>query len=106
MSIQLVPVYSPEAKATGTMGPVLSCRISVGDAVAMAIGHISVQPHQGVEDEEDVEDVEGEEEEMQAPDNRPNRMLPCMCRMQVFPDLLCNRSREQAQCPLNNRETE
>ena len=81
MSIQSMQVYSPEAKATEIMAPVLSLRISVGDAVAMATGHISVQPHQGVEDEEDTEDVEGEEDEMLAPDNRPNRMLPCRCRM-------------------------
>ena len=100
-------VYSPEAKVTEIMAPVLSPKISVEDAVAMAIGHTSVQPHQGVEDVEDVaEDVDDEEEEIPAPDNRPSRMLPCMCRMQVFPDLLCNRCREQAQCPLNSRETE
>ena len=99
-------VCNPEAKATGIMAPVLSHRINVADAVVMATGHINVQPHQGVEDVDDAEDVEGEEEELQAPDNRPNRMLLCMCRMQVFPDLLCNRFREQAQCPLNSRETE
>ena len=64
-------VYSPEAKATGILAPVLSHKISVEDAVAMVIGHISVQPHQGVEDEDDAEDVGDEEEELQAPDNRP-----------------------------------
>ena len=64
MSMQSVQVFSPEAKAIETMAPVLSRKISVGDAVAMAIGHISAQPHQGVEDEEDAEDVEGVEEEM------------------------------------------
>ena len=71
MSIQSVQVYSPEAKATGTMAPVLSLKISVGDAVATATGHISVQPHQGVEDEEDAEDAGDEEDKMLAPDNRP-----------------------------------
>ena len=64
MPIQLMQVYSPEAKATGIMAPVLSHRISVEDAVVMATGHINVQPHQGVEDADDAEDVEGEEEEM------------------------------------------
>ena len=64
-------VCSPEAKATGIMGPVLSHKINVEDAVVMATGHINVQPHQGVEDEDDAEDVGDEEEELQAPDNRP-----------------------------------
>ena len=64
-------VCSPEAKATGIMAPVLSPRISVEDAVVMATGHINVQPHQGVEDADNTEDVDGEEEELQAPDNRP-----------------------------------
>ena len=99
-------VYSPESKTIGIMAPVLSHKISVDDAVVMATGHTNVQPHQGVEDVEDAEDVEGEEEEIPAPDNRPNRMLPCRCRMQVLPDLLCNRFKEQAQCPRNSRETE
>ena len=85
---------------------VLSPKTNADDVVGMATGHTNVQPHQGVEDVEDAEDVDDEEEEIPAPDNRPNRMLPCMCRMQVFPDLLCNRCREQAQCPLNSRETE
>ena len=64
-------VCSPEAKATEIMAPVLSHKISVEDAVAMVTGHINVQPHQGVEDEDDAEDVGDEEEELQAPDNRP-----------------------------------
>ena len=64
-------VCSPEAKATGIMAPVLLRRISVEDAVAMAIGHTNVQPQQGVEDEDNAEDVGDEEEEMQAPDNPP-----------------------------------
>ena len=71
MSMQSVQVFSPEAKAIGPMAPVLSLRISVGDAVATATGHISVQPHQGVEDEEDAEDAEDEEDEILAQDNRP-----------------------------------
>ena len=57
-------VYSPEAKATGIMAPVLSHKTNVDDAVVMATGHTNVQPHQGVEDVEDEEDVDGEEEEM------------------------------------------
>ena len=64
-------VCSPEAKATGILAPVLLRRINVEDAVATVTGHINVQPHQGVEDEDDAEDVGDEEEEMQAPDNRP-----------------------------------
>ena len=63
-------VCSPEVKAIGIMGPVLSHRTSVEDAVVTAIGHISVPPRQGVEDEEDAEDVGDEEEELVAPDNR------------------------------------
>ena len=59
-----------EVKATRILGPVLSHRTNVEDAVVTAIGHISVQPHQGVEDEEDAEDGEGEEEELVASDNR------------------------------------
>ena len=70
MLSQLMQVYSPEAKATRILGPVLLHRTSVEDAVVTAIGHISVQPHQGVEDEEDAEDAGDEEDEMLAPDNR------------------------------------
>ena len=105
MSIPSVQVYSPEAKATGLTAPVLSRRISAGDAVDTATGHINVQPHQGVEDEEDTEDAGDEEDDMLAPDNRPNRMLPCRCRMQVLLARRRNRVQVQPQCPLN-RETE
>ena len=64
-------VCSLEAKATEIMAPVLLRKISVEDAVVMAIGRINVQPHQGEEDEDDAEDVGDEGEELQAPDNRP-----------------------------------
>ena len=51
-------------------------------------------------------DVDVDVEEDVVLDNRLMLMLPCRCRMQVLLDLLCNRSREQPQCPHSNRETE
>ena len=55
-----------------------------------------------VEEEEDVvEEVLDLVEEI-----RLVLMLPCMCRMQVPLDRLCNRDRVQPQCPRISRETE
>ena len=52
-----------KVKATGILVLVLWQTISVDDAVDMATGHINVQPHQGVEDEEEEEDEEANEVE-------------------------------------------
>ena len=90
------------------IGP--STETNVANAMVGDTGQINVLP--AVEEEEpSTEDVEEDVDAVVVEDavdkevNRRKCMLPCRRRMQVFPDLLCNRSRGQPQCPLN-RETE
>ena len=94
-----------------TIGP--STETNVANAMVGDTGQINVLPvveedepsTEDVEEDVDAVVVEDAADKEVIADNRHIRMLPCRCRMQVFPDLLRNRSREQPQCP-RSRETE
>ena len=76
--------------------------------IGKRIAHPPMQYHFQEEDVTCVDDAEDVvvDAEVGEQEIRLESMLPCRCRMQVLLGLLCNRSKEQPQCPRNRRETE